>query len=132
MPDFDELAASRRQWIDEVLKPWCREASLKDLRRAEREWGDIAGRVDPQRTLWLWAWSRFPELVAEELAGFDETYVVTLTLRNGEQLTGYPDARRSQGHELVLVPADGSQGTTSILLDHITAVCRTASDSLAE
>ncbi|MGD9856262.1 MAG: hypothetical protein AB7U20_15060 [Planctomycetaceae bacterium] len=108
MPNFDELAASRRTWIDDVLKPWCRTAPLKDLKRAEREWGDIAGKVDPQATLWAWAWSRFPGLIVEGLPGFDETYAVTITLRSGERQTGYPDARKSRGGILVLV-GEGSE-----------------------
>ncbi|MCA9051772.1 MAG: hypothetical protein KDA89_23705, partial [Planctomycetaceae bacterium] len=49
---FAALAASRREWIDSVLRPWCRQANLKDLRQAESEWTDIAGRVDVAATLW--------------------------------------------------------------------------------
>jgi hypothetical protein len=52
MSDFEQLVASRKHWIAEVLIPWCRSASLKDLQRAEREWKDIAGKGDPPATLW--------------------------------------------------------------------------------
>lgn len=122
MPDFEELAASRRQWIDEVLIPWCRAATLKQLARAEREWGDIAGRVDPQSTLWCWAWGRFPVLIADELQQIDETYAVTVTLQDGEQFSGFPDARRSQRGSLVLIGENEEYGPFSI--DEIASVER--------
>ncbi len=60
---FEQLAASRRQWINDVLMPWGRQASLRDLREAEHDWMNIAGRVDPAMTLYTWAWSRFPAAV---------------------------------------------------------------------
>jgi hypothetical protein len=110
MPSFDELAASRRRWIAEVLQPWCREASRKDLLRAAMEWGDIAGRVDEKATLWTWAWGRFPELVYEGLSGVNETREVQVTLKTGETWVGFPDARQSTEGRLVLVSADRSLG----------------------
>lgn len=123
MADFNELAASRRAWIQEVLVPWCRSARLKDLRRAEHEWGDIAGRVDPDATLWTWAWSRFPELTTEELSGLDETYPISVTLRDGSTHTGYPDARHSVRGTLVLLGEDG-QPTSPLPIDEIQSVSR--------
>lgn len=114
MADFQQLATSRQQWIQEVLVPWCREAPLKDLQQAEREWVDIAGKVDPQRTLWMWAWARFPALVDDELRGFDETYPITLTLRDGTQRTGYPEARKSEGGRLLLAGINGELGPFSL------------------
>src|SRR5688572_22456133 len=91
MPDFDDLVASRKRWIAEVLEPWCRGASRKDLLRAAMEWGDIAGRVDENATLWTWAWGRFPDLVYEGLSGVNETREVQVTLKTGEMATGFPD-----------------------------------------
>ena len=67
MSTFDELVASRQRWISEVLQPWCQAASLADLKKAAAEWGAIAGRVDTDATLWTWAWSRFPDLVHDEI-----------------------------------------------------------------
>lgn len=103
MTQFDKLAESRRQWISEVLQPWCATAPRSELRRAELEWTDLAGKVDPQATLWTWAWGRFPALVSEGMAGLDETHPVTVTLKSGESHTGYPDARESEHGALVLV-----------------------------
>jgi hypothetical protein len=103
MPTFTDLVASRREWIEVTLKPWCRRAARADLLLAEQEWPDIAGRVDPEKTLWLWAWSRFPVLCVDDLPGLEESYAVTVTLRNGHQHSGYPDARRSRRGELLLV-----------------------------
>jgi hypothetical protein len=92
MQAFADLAASRRDWIEQVLKPWCVQASAKELRQAEQEWGDIAGRVDPAATLWKWAWSRFPALVHKELAGLNETHAVRVALHDGSSCVGYPDS----------------------------------------
>ena len=122
MSDFDQLVDSRKQWIADVLVPWCRLASLKQLVRAEREWMDIAGKVDPQRTLWLWAWGRFPGLVSEGLNGVEETYRVLVTLRDGSQQAGYPDARRTERGRLVLLGDDGESDPLS--LDDIQSVER--------
>jgi hypothetical protein len=107
---FAELIASRREWIEAVLKPWLRGASRRDLLAAEQEWVDIAGRADPQKTLWPWAWSRFPVLFVDDLGGLEESYRVTVTLRDGSQHTGYPDARRSLRGELVLLGESTGRG----------------------
>ena len=101
MSMFEDLAASRRAWISDVLQPWCREANLASLRQAEHEWIDIAGKVAPEKTLWAWAWSRFPELVHETL-GIEETSEVEVTLNDGRTVRGFPDARGSQRGMLVL------------------------------
>jgi hypothetical protein len=113
---FQDLIESRRDWIERVLKPWCRAAKLADLRRAEMEWEDIAGKVDPKATLWTWAWSRFPDVVHEGLVGVDETHAVRVTLKNGDTRSGYPDNRRSEGGRLSLVSAEqaGSAGIAEI------------------
>ena len=108
MPTFADLVASRKAWLADVLQPWCRSAGRKDLLLAEQEWTDIAGKVDLEKTLWRWAWSRFPALVHQELAGIDETGEVTVTLQDGSRFTGYPDARNSGQGQLVLVGRDES------------------------
>jgi hypothetical protein len=107
MSDFDELVASRKEWIDNVLRPWCVKASLRDLKKADAEWADIAGRVDVEATLWTWAWSRFDDLVHEGLSGVSETYEVQVTFRDGSRRVGFPDARKSKRGQLVLVCQDG-------------------------
>lgn len=109
MKSFQEMAASRRDWITDVLMPWCRQASFKDLREAEHDWINIAGRVDPAMTLWTWAWSRFPCLVHERLPGVNETLEVRITLAGGETIVGYPDNRESSRGELVLT-VEGADG----------------------
>lgn len=129
MNTFAELVTSRRAWLADVLEPWCRAASRKDLRLAELEWGDIAGKVDPEKTLWFWAWSRFPALVHQELAGIDETGEVTVTLQDGSQFTGYPDARNSGQGQLVLVGRDKTNPRRSaehgpISIDDIATISR--------
>lgn len=101
---FDDLATSRRQWIDDVLHPWVRTAPLKQLRKAEAEWLDIAGRVDMQATLWTWAWERFPGLTHPELSGVNETHPVRVTLNDGSKSEGFPDSRASERGMLVIVP----------------------------
>ena len=100
---FDELLTSRRTWINDVLRSWCVRATRKELRVAERDWHDLAGRVDPEATLWAWAWSRFPNLVHPELSRIDETRRITITLRDGSKFAGYPDGRQSHQGQLVLV-----------------------------
>ena len=105
MATFDELVASRKAWLSEVLQPWCRSASLISLRQAELEWIDIAGKVAPEKTLWPWAWSRFPDLVHESL-GIEETAEVEVTLHDGRTVRGFPDSRASQQGKLVLWGAD--------------------------
>ena len=120
MSTFDDLVASRRNWIDDVLEPWCRTASLADLRKAGSEWGNIAGTVDVESTLWLWAWSRFPDLVNQELSAVDETHEVQVTLEDGRVVTGYPDARETGSGRLVVVSADDEYGP--FLIDEIVEV----------
>ena len=109
MATFDELVASRKAWLSEVLQPWCRSAGLASLRQAELEWNDIAGKVAPEKTLWPWAWSRFPDLVHESL-GIEETAEVEVTLRDGRTVRGFPDSRASQQGKLVLWGADEASG----------------------
>jgi hypothetical protein len=103
---FADLVASRRAWIEETLRPWCVAAPLKELKRAELEWEDIAGKADPKATLWTWAWGRFPAIVHEGLAGVNETHAVRVTLKSGQQHTGYPDNRRSEAGRLVLLTSE--------------------------
>jgi hypothetical protein len=129
MQTFADLVASRKTWLAEVLRPWCTQAALKDLKRADLEWVDIAGKVDPEKTLWFWAWSRFPELVNDDLASIDEARRVMVTLRDGRSFTGYADARESQKGELVLVARDpASPGRHEehgpFSLDEIVAIAR--------
>ncbi len=108
MTSFDELAASRRAWIDDVLQPWCVQANLKDLKAADLEWMDIAGKVDANATLWTWAWSRFPALVHDGIAGVNETLPVRVHLKSGDTAEGYPDGRKSDKGKLVLVSMSGA------------------------
>jgi hypothetical protein len=105
---FDGLIESRRAWIDNVLKPWCRQAARIDLLKADQEWHDIAGRVDTEFTLWLWAWSRFPALYVDDLKGLDESFEVQVTLKDGTRVVGFPDARESQRGMLVVITADAA------------------------
>ncbi len=100
---FAELVASRQQWLEETLKPWCLAAPWKELFQAEQDWTNIAGQVDPQGTLWAWAWSRFPTLVSEGLPGIEETHLVRVTIRDGQIFVGYPDNRESQHGKLRLL-----------------------------
>lgn len=116
MHTFAELVASRKAWLSDILTPWCRAANRKDLRLAELEWTDIAGKVDPLKTLWYWAWSRFPALVHGELQGIDETRRLTVTLRDGSRHTGYPDARQSEQGQLVLLTRDAAAPRQTIEL----------------
>jgi hypothetical protein len=104
---FTELVASRREWIDSALIPWCRTASRRDLLMAEQEWQDLAGRPDPQMTLWLWAWGRFPDLCAAGMKTINETFPVRAECRDGQQYVGYPDSRQSLAGQLVLVTSKG-------------------------
>lgn len=115
MSTFAELVAARKQWIERELKPWCARASVAQLKLAEQEWLDIAGKVDPEVTLWAWAWCRFPDLVNAELNRIDETNLVTVALRDGRKFTGFPDARQSKRGELVLVCK--SEGNTQLYED---------------
>ena len=123
---FEELAVSRRRWIDDVLRPWCRQATLKQLRQAEVEWLDIAGRVDIQATLWTWTWERFPVLTHPEMAGVNESHEVQVTLTDGTIVQGFPDSRESLRGMLVLVPCNAESGKSSVLgpysVDEVVAV----------
>ena len=100
-PTFADLVRSRKDWISAELRSWCRRARRSDLLLAEQEWFDIAGKADAAKTLWAWAWSRFPDLVHEDL-GIDESAEVTVSLSDGRSVCGYPDARRSVQGRLVL------------------------------
>ena len=127
MSTFAELVASRKAWIENELRPWCARASRKDLRLAEQEWLDIAGKVDPEKTLWFWAWSRFPDLVNANLMAIDEARQVTVTLADGRSINGFPDARQSKQGQLVLLcrSADRSHGYSEegpFSLDDIVAI----------
>lgn len=102
-PSFSELVESRKGWISGVLIPWCHTAQRSQLRLAELEWTDIAGKVAAEKTLWCWAWSRFPELVHDELQGIDETFPVRVILKDGSEFIGHPDARESTQGSLVLI-----------------------------
>jgi len=122
---FEQLAASRRGWIEQVLRVWCQQASLKDLRKAEQEWFDIAGRADVNATLWTWAWERFPAIVHPQLPGVHETHLLDVGLHDGSKLSGYPDARQSLRGMLVLVgtDVDGSMTTHgAVSIDQIANV----------
>ena len=124
---FEQLAAARRGWIEQVLRVWCQQASLKELRKAEQEWFDIAGRADANATLWTWAWERFPAIVHPDLPGVHETHLVEVLLHDGSTLSGYPDARQSLRGMLVLVgtDVDGSMMTHgAVSIDQIAIVCQ--------
>ena len=127
MSSFAELVTSRKAWINDVLAPWCRAAARKDLLLAEQEWTDIAGKVDPESTLWRWAWSRFPELVHESL-GIDESSEVAVALKSGRRIRGFPDGRKSQSGRLVLLTATtdhrGFDDAGPFSLDEIASVKR--------
>jgi len=103
---FEQLAAQRREWIENVLRVWCQQAPLKELRKADLEWFDIAGRADANATLWTWAWERFPAIVHPDLPGVHETHCVDVILQDGSRIFGYPDARQSIRGMLVLVGTD--------------------------
>ena len=114
MATFDELVASRRKWIEEVLKPWCAAAARADLMKAHVEWADIAGKVDPDATLWTWAWGRFPALVHEGMAGVNETREVRVIFRDRTEVSGFPDARQSRLGRLVLLARSSETGRHDI------------------
>ena len=130
MATFDELVDSRKQWIEQVLKPWCHDAAVRDLKLAEQDWGDIAGRVDPESTLWTWAWSRFADIVHDGLAGVDETSEVRVTLKDETTIVGFPDARETKRGELMMFARSDSDDQASqhvgpFSLDDIASVERT-------
>lgn len=103
MNSFQELATSRRNWIEEVLIPWCRSANSASLLQAELDWVNLAGGVDPKATLWVWAWSRYPVLAHDGLPGLNETNEVRVTTLSGEIVVGYPDNSATHGSRLVLL-----------------------------
>jgi len=111
---FSDLAASRRDWIETVLRPWCRQATLKQLKQADLEWHDFAGRVDSAATLWTWAWERHPVIVHDDLSGVNETHAVRVTLQDGSTVSGYPDGRQSLNGQLILIGDGGESGPHSI------------------
>ena len=111
---FEDLAASRRRWIEDVLRPWCQQAALRQLRQAEVEWLDIAGRVDLNATLWTWAWERFAQLTHPELPGVNETHVVQVQVRDGSTFAGFPDSRKSTRGMLVLVGRNEDAAATEL------------------
>ncbi len=104
---FLDLVSSRKAWLADTLQPWCRTATRKELLLAEQEWTDIAGKVDPEMTLWRWAWSRFPGLVHESL-GIEETTEIVVTLASGQEIRGFPDARQSLRGQLVVLTSGAS------------------------
>lgn len=119
-PAFVELTTSRRAWIDGVLVPWCRTADRTALRLAEAGWADIAGSVDPAKTLWLWAWGRFAGLVNEELEGLDESRAFAVTTAAGETVRGFVDGRASESGLIVVI--DEAGGNRAVSIDEVTAV----------
>jgi len=131
-PTFDALVASRKAWLSEVLKPWCQRAPRSALRLAELEWNDIAGKISPEKSLWAWAWGRFPDLVHPELNGIDESSVVTVILNDGQEFSGYPDARQSEQGQLILVCRDPLTGRSNDVgpfkLEDIASVTRDSSN----
>lgn len=126
MSSISDLIASRKAWIEETLRPWCAQAAQRDLRLAEELWPDIAGKVDPEKTLWCWAWSRFPALVNLELQGIDETNEVTVILKDGSSFTGYPDGRKSKQGQLLLLGRNPEDGRSSefgpFAIDEVSAI----------
>lgn len=118
---FADLVASRKAWLEYQLQPWCQRARHRDLLLAEQEWVDIAGKVDPEKTLWAWAWSRFPDLIHPEL-GIDESQEIVVTLVGGEICQGYADARRSLQGRLCLVQSNDGREVGPFLIDEIEMV----------
>ena len=111
--NFEDLVTSRKQWIEDVLRPWCRSARRMELLKAENEWQDIAGRAAAEQTLWAWAWERFPALVYDGLTGVNETRKVIVTFQDGETITGYPEGRQSQRGQLVMLVGDETMDSAS-------------------
>ena len=101
MNSFEELVTARKNWINDVLKPWCGVVRRSDLLKAEPDWIDIAGKVDLEKTLWAWAWSRFPDLVHASL-GIDESSELEIGLTDGRIVVGFPDARKSLRGQLFI------------------------------
>lgn len=122
MTSFEEMIESRKEWIETVLRPWCRQASLKDLKRAEQEWLDIGGKVATEMTLWTWAWERFPVLTHEGLTGVNETAEVTVALKGGRKVTGFPEGRKSQRGQLVLIESETGKEHGPFIVDEVEGV----------
>ena len=101
---------------------------FRSLLKAEAEWTDIAGRADSAATLWTWAWERFPALVHEGMSGVDETRKVRLTLRDGREAVGYPDARSCALGRLLLLEssASGNREHGPFSIDEIATVVSVA------
>lgn len=91
---LDDLIVARRQWIDEVLRPWCARATHAELKLAEFLWLDLAGRVPPEETLRVWAWERFAGFV-DPTEGLSEAREWTFQHRDGRTVTGFIDRRES-------------------------------------
>ena len=106
---FEWLAASRRQWIADILL------------KAELEWTDIAGRAAPEHTLWTWAWERFAGMVHDGLPGIDETRRIRVHLAAGETVVGFPEGRRSQRGELFLLAEPDDSGEPVSVRDLVEA-----------
>ena len=123
-PTFAALAASRREWLETVLRPWCRAAPRTQLRLAEAQWADLAGDVSVRETLWAWGWERFPALCEPGLTPPAESRPVRVTLTGGETVVGTPDGRRSVRGELWLLArgVDGWEDRGPFDLDAIAAV----------
>ena len=123
---FTDLVASRKEWIENTLKPWCQTASASELVIADDQWLDLAGRAEPLATLWTWAWGRFPDLIHDGLIGIDETHEVEVTLHDGSKTVGYPDASQSRQGHLALVQTSGSPNreSDSLSIDEIDSVRR--------
>ena len=127
MHTFSQLVESRKSWIQETLRPWCQAAPRSELLQAEQEWSDIAGRVSPDSSLWLWAWSRFPDLVYDGLTNVNETREVCVELQDGSRASGFPDARLSERGQLVLVGSGATSGQLGPYpIDEIVSVTATS------
>ena len=128
MKTFSDLAAARIDWIESVLKPWCKVAVRAELIKAELEWLNIAGKVDANSTLWTWAWSRFPELVHDGLAGVNETHRVCVFTSDENKLYGFPNERETVQGILSLLTerldATGNAVFEEVSIDDIRAVKR--------
>ena len=122
-----EIIASRRLWIDEALRPWCAAASAKELRQAEQDWLDLAGRISPDFSLWMWAWSRYPGLVIPDLWRMDEAVELRVELAGEQVLVGFADARRTKRDQLVLI-LTGNRTNYGDFFDSNCRLNRSASD----
>lgn len=121
MNSFEELVASRRTWIEEILIPWCKVAPRRDLMLAENEWQDLAGRPSPEQTLWKWAWERFPVLTHSGLNTINETNEVSVVCSDGRKGLGYPDSTKSESGLLFLANAEG-QIVGPFAIDEISSI----------